>query len=474
MARSRRLAEDVENLERIASDAISTTRLPLVPTHGEQAQSPQPPQRQTQTDRNTISGYQGWAPGTTEHDLHEPPLLANELSSFAREYVRDNATRRHRREQELTRTVPSHVHPHARRQGHDGEVMDWRTMNSRAEVVDLRSSSPYAPSSSLRTEALLQSVRRKETFHIDGDHHPRENDRDSEAYRQYQANRLILQEQANRHARQAPMANNRSRRAEHYTPPETEAAKWLEEAIKHLERLRTCESHSDRISSAAAGGFFRSDFYNHNREDFILDTARISSPAPTSWLRPGGVFSGSQHTSGGIPVSPFHLSTTRRNPSSPGRIGSSSAQGPSIQPMQGSWINRVVSQGSTERSAECWPVKVAISSVDYESMTLTGTMEASNVPNKTSPAKEMSITTYLEGEIIDLNKHTLETKGFNAGSEIDTTYWRKLEPFKSLSDEEVVTNLVSIKWLTEELAQKWILMRWKGKLNSLCVLSGAI
>ena len=95
-------------------------------------------------------------------------------------------------------------------------------------------------------------------------------------------------------------------------------------------------------------------------------------------------------------------------------------------------------------------------------MTLSGTMEASNVPDKSSPTHGSSITTFLEGEIIDFNTFTLETKSFNADPRVDGTYWRKLPPFKELTDDEMVRNLVSKRWLTEELGMKWILMRWKG------------
>lgn len=124
---------------------------------------------------------------------------------------------------------------------------------------------------------------------------------------------------------------------------------------------------------------------------------------------------------------------------------------------QGSRASHVNSEGD-----EKWPVKVTIHSIDYNSMTLAGTMEAFNVPDKSSPTHESSITTFLEGEIIDFNIHTLETKSFNANARVDGTYWRKLEPFKKLTDDEIVRALLSKKWLTEELSKKWILMRWKG------------
>jgi len=96
-------------------------------------------------------------------------------------------------------------------------------------------------------------------------------------------------------------------------------------------------------------------------------------------------------------------------------------------------------------------------------MTLSGTMEAYNIPDKTATNQGAHIITFLEGEIIDFNTHTLETKNFKADAEIDSTYWRELQPFKSLTDDEIVKNLVSKRWLTENLARGWILMRWKER-----------
>lgn len=111
---------------------------------------------------------------------------------------------------------------------------------------------------------------------------------------------------------------------------------------------------------------------------------------------------------------------------------------------------------------ENWPVKVTIHNINTSEMTLSGTMEAYNIPDKTSPSHDAHIVTFLEGEIIDFNTHTLETKNFKADAEIDSTYWRELQPFKTLTDEEMTRNLVSRKWITEELSKGWILMRWKG------------
>jgi len=112
---------------------------------------------------------------------------------------------------------------------------------------------------------------------------------------------------------------------------------------------------------------------------------------------------------------------------------------------------------------ENWPVKVTIHHINYSEMTLSGTMEAYNIPDKTSPTQDAHIVTFLEGEIIDFNQHTLETKNFKADADTDSTYWRELQPFKDLSDADIAKNLVSRTWITEKLTQGWILMRWKER-----------
>ena len=112
---------------------------------------------------------------------------------------------------------------------------------------------------------------------------------------------------------------------------------------------------------------------------------------------------------------------------------------------------------------------MTVDSIDYDTMTLSGTMEAFDVPDKNSPTKVSSITTYLEGEIIDFNTFTMETKSFDADARVDGMYWRKLPPFKDLDDDEAMArNLLSQEWLRKELMEKWVLMRWKGILLHPC------
>jgi hypothetical protein len=242
-----------------------------------------------------------------------------------------------------------------------------------------------------------------------------------------------------------------------------------------LQGIRFSNSLEESVSCAVQGGFVHEEYYTEtqNDVDFILDTSSIAPPANCSWLQAGAVFVGSQKAAHNnvanqnLQMLGHRLSSNQSQSSAPvltneggnaGRISVSTTSGRRY------WANNV-HQASVARESkdEHWPVKVTIHSVDYSSMSLTGSMEAYNIPDKTSPTLDAHIVTFLEGEIIDLNVHSLETTSFKADADIDTTYWRELQPFKDLSDEQMIKNLLSRKWMTEELRNNWILMRWKGE-----------
>jgi hypothetical protein len=106
-------------------------------------------------------------------------------------------------------------------------------------------------------------------------------------------------------------------------------------------------------------------------------------------------------------------------------------------------------------------------------MTLSATMEAYNVPSHPHShlslstqqpyTRTSSITTYLEGEILDFSTHTLLTESFKYSAANDATYWRKLPPFASMSDDELARALTSRRWHVDVLAREWVLMRWKER-----------
>lgn len=231
----------------------------------------------------------------------------------------------------------------------------------------------------------------------------------------------------------------------------------LKDAITYLDRLRYSNSFEESISSAAATGVVSMEDPSWKDDDFIIDINSIAPPATCSWLRSGMVFSGCQRAANaGCSVLSQRVPSPHV-PSDPVIVNGSDSTRISVYTTTG---RRYVANNRDEN----WPVKVTIHNINFSEMTLSGTMEAYNIPDKSSPTHDAHIITFLEGEIVDFNEHTLETKNFKADADIDSTYWRELQPFKDLSDSEIAKNLLSRKWVTEELAEKWILMRWKGKL----------
>ncbi|KAJ5084601.1 hypothetical protein NUU61_009180 [Penicillium alfredii] len=231
----------------------------------------------------------------------------------------------------------------------------------------------------------------------------------------------------------------------------------LKETINYLDRLRYSNSYEESLSSAAERGFISMDNLSSWKDnDLVLDTGTIAPPPACSWLRPGMVFSGCQRAaSAGCSVLSQRVPSPHA-PSDPVIVNGSDSARISVYTTSG---RRYLANSRDEN----WPVKVTIHNINHEDMTLAGTMEAYNIPDKTSPTHDAHIVTFLEGEIIDFNAHTLETKNFKADADIDSTYWRELQPFKDLTEDQMVKNLVSRKWITEQLAQGWILMRWKER-----------
>ena len=284
-----------------------------------------------------------------------------------------------------------------------------------------------------------------------------------------------------------------------------EVSMWnLDNAIKYLERLRFCDSHEDSLSSATAAGFTRKDSLDSNLGDFILDTASLDPPAESSWLKIGGIFSGSQHATQGssnlvrnrsdargsrhtdlpqlgqaqnLPTNRHSFSYTLSNQAARSSGTSSRNRVPlglfenvdqappqfRTLPLNSAAERSLVQSPAAKPSEERWPVQVKIHSIDYETMTLAGTMEAFNVPDQNSATQKSSITTFLEGEIIDFNKFTLKTKSYKTDENTDSRYWRLLEPFKKLTDGETARGLLSKRWMREQLHEKYVLMRWKGE-----------
>lgn len=317
-------------------------------------------------------------------------------------------------------------------------------------------------------EILLQSMRRPVRFSRTRTLHnyllerDRERDRESEdrdrpaaatsrAYRYLPASRSESRVSSHSDLRSRINAHRRSF-LDHPPSPR------LKETIKYLERLRYSTTYEESLT-AATSGFIQLDYLACNQDDFVLDTASIAPPTECSWLRPGIVFSGSQRA-----ARSGHPMYLHRPPSSNEPVivngGETGRVQVRISPGRRHLPQNLYRLGDNKE--ENWPVKVTIHSVNYDDMTLSGTMEACNIPDKTSSTPGTHIITFLEGEIIDFNRFTLETGKFRADAETDSTYWRELQPFRDLTDDEIVKSLVSKRWIAEELSKRWLLMRWKG------------
>lgn len=440
--------------------------LPRFQFHREEIQRRMNARYAERAQQPTMSTYRGWAPGTLEYDrsLQSGPVRMPSRDDHS---PRNTVTRRYRRELEMDQVSQTNdaenVDGNERR-----ERVEWqssRTRNGREFPITRSESSP------LRTAAMMESFRRQARVdilrdRIDSFTGARGHEQNPPAFNLIdEFDRLANDTEPT----DSITSNNivSEQRSEHFLA-EKHTIKVFEEAIILLDGLRLCLNQMDRLTLLKDAGFGENNCAEMMANDKTLDTASVTKPQPSSWLRPGASFSGQQKAS--IVSAP--LRAQRR----PRRLYPLPIEEPDILPRQSpSEPHETVAAGSPDAVQDSWPVKVTITSINYNEMTLTGTMEAFNVPNTKSSnmssrdPKISSITTYLEGEVIDFHKHSLRTTNFKAGSEVDAIYWRKLEPFKSLRVHEIVEGFTDMEWLSENMAQLWVIMRWKGMISMMLV-----
>ena len=465
----------------------------------------------TYSDRISQQEYHGWAPGTSDDEQenrNEGPVVSRSSAALLDEHVlrRDEHLRERMRLRRLR----------------DATQLEWRDhvpSESATQVSSPRERShfienepggiPTVTESSLRTTALLQAVRRNSQFsarsrnelqrYILDRERGDERDRTSSArsnepsssnlshsqrqreatvrarqeiqrhrdlIAEHQQHRTYVEEQLRQQRHNPEPGENRRRRYWQTPSPCPPGEKRpVDDAIMYLERLRFCESDQEGLESAEEAGLGPEDCFPKDPQDFLSNIRIVPPPPESSWLKIGAILSGTQHgaTPSSLPsytplMPPSTYRARARNPhfgSHPPRNTSPVRHAP--------YFATSAMEPSSTFVEERWEVKVTVDSIDYNTMTLSGTMEAFDVPDKNSPTKVSSITTFLEGEIIDFNTFTLETKSFKADARTDGMYWRKLPPFKDLNDDEAMArNLLSQEWLRKELMEKWILMRWKG------------
>lgn len=272
---------------------------------------------------------------------------------------------------------------------------------------------------------------------------------------------------------------------------------FLENAVKYLDRLRSCSNYDEALFAAIETGFGTKEFFADKHDDFIMDVAAgFAAPSLSSWLTPGVRFEGSQGTT----EQPITTNTA------PGTISPRHASSTSNMPRHASYSQAHLDPSSSQpqqSSLGHWPVKVNLHVVDFNDLTLSGTMEAYDIPKPsdqsstsgTSPGAP--ITTYLEGQIIDLARHSFLTPtskpsrstptsanatslgpdipNVHAGdatskidfpattAQTDASNWRRLPPFSDMKDDDEVARALLSSGRIEAILRDYIFMRWKER-----------
>ncbi|KAF2226087.1 vacuolar import and degradation protein-domain-containing protein [Elsinoe ampelina] len=267
---------------------------------------------------------------------------------------------------------------------------------------------------------------------------------------------------------------------------QTQVSPFLENAVKYLDRIRQCTTYDDALSAAIDNGFANKEFFADKHDDFLMDVGKCRPPFHSSWLQSGVRYSGSQHTT-------FQSATGRDvyQPYMPATVHPLDV----TRPLHGQAGN-VATNGSNARMrsssqpVEHWPVKVVLHLVDEEKMTLAGTMEAYDVPSQgenSGEKKDTPITTFLEGQIIDLRTHSFLTPaspekerrpwGHNTSvaspsmkinfpqttAQVDAANWRRLPPFSDEKDDDEVARILLSHDRMADVNEKYIFMRWKER-----------
>jgi hypothetical protein len=298
----------------------------------------------------------------------------------------------------------------------------------------------------------------------------------------------------------------------------------MNRAVVYLGNLRQSTCYKDSLGYAVDARFVTKEFFEERHDDFVLDLNALPLIHPTSLLSRGTKFKGCQRAN---PDLPTRTRRRRWDEEIPWDAFQNTSQEylPRLtldDPTRpASSANMIPPHALRERAGtryplhpDQWPVEVTIHNVNWETLTLSATMEAQNVPSHAplttrhprssspdslpdllnpdgtpyiepsgppqlpplslldgggdDPSKSVeevplkTITTYLEGEILDFRHHTLLTESYPSTPTTDITYWRKLPPFSHSSDTDLTSSLLSKSFLSD-LMQRYVLMRWKEK-----------
>jgi len=302
----------------------------------------------------------------------------------------------------------------------------------------------------------------------------------------YELNRLAWQasQRASTHPTQNERESTDSLRRRYLDNPAAPTPKTseFERIIKYLHLLSDEEAEVDR-SLVQLEGFTAPKQQDPKSAD--RSALRIACPPhPTSWLVPGMVFAGAQQSAGALSASfglqrpggaPYNLSTTGER--------RSNHQTDSEPVFYTATPIEHINLDHPDR----WVVRVSIHDVDYDDLTIQGTMEAFNVPNSDSPStgdpNKTTFSTFLTGELLDFHRHALLTSAsslsmsppspsLNSATsnatlettpDVDALYWRALPPFNQISDSDLARGFLDTNWIEREISQKYVLMRWKER-----------
>ncbi|KAF3934523.1 hypothetical protein ABW19_dt0206197 [Dactylella cylindrospora] len=229
----------------------------------------------------------------------------------------------------------------------------------------------------------------------------------------------------------------------------------VEEAIRYLTRIQDIGFHWTIDEAEGLISCIYGNNVPENCLDFITDMNTLYV-APTSWLVAGSVYTGAQYATQQKPptTSGFRPNlTTATSSSEVSRVG--------VTTDSSNPLAAIVAQSEKTEPEEHWNVTVVIQEVDHARNRICGSMRAYDVPDWQSATGTSSINTFWEGEIIDFHNNGLETLNLPSNTRIDGNYWRKLDPFAGYTDSELAQKLTSRQFL-EELAENYVLMRWKG------------
>ena len=281
---------------------------------------------------------------------------------------------------------------------------------------------------------------------------------------------------------QSARAPNETRFATSVAPRRSDAFLRVRKLIRYMSQLRHTgvEGGLEAFRKLGLDSLYASEESN-TPSDLPMHINSLPVPQYSSWLQPGMVWHGLQSTereparNSTVLASSlrrerqrdlFRRTLARRRETTRGIGSDEYAQPPSdslldaerylsdlIQDSNGRWsfsqrsptsLSSHPTQPSQPTESDHWPVNVAIHSVDWATMTLTGKMSATHMPEKlsalhqsTSPhhATTTSVSSFFTGEIINFREQPLESEKDDrdyevGGLDVDARYWQRLGPFK--------------------------------------------